>query len=132
MESIRKIRQAYHRDKKPIREIARDFHQSKNTVKKILRSGVTEQVYCRSEQPRPKLSPFEERLKKLLAEDAPKPVRHRRSAQLLFEQLQREGFSGGYDSVRRFVQRLRKVAGGGVTAAFIPLSFDPGEAFQFD
>lgn len=132
MESIRKIRQAYHRDKKPIREIARDFHLSKNTVKKILRSGVTEQVYCRSEQPRPKLRPFEERLKELLAEDAPKPVRHRRSAQLLFEQLQREGFAGGYDSVRRFVQRLRKVAGGGVTAAFIPLSFDPGEAFQFD
>lgn len=131
MESIRKIRQAYHRDKKPIRQIAREFHVSKNTVKKIIRSDVTEQVYKRTEQPRPKLSHYEDRLKELLAEDALKPVRHRRSAQLLFEQLQREGFTGGYDSVRRFIQLQRKEVGG-VSAAFIPLAFDPGEAFQFD
>jgi transposase len=132
VESIRKIRQAYHRDKKPIRQIAREFHLSKNTVKKIIRSDVTEQVYSRAEQPRPKLSPFEERLKQLLAEDSIKPVKHRRSAQLLFEELQREGFAGGYDSVRRYIQQQRKETGGGAAAAFIPLSFDPGEAFQFD
>jgi len=80
VESIRKIRQAYHRDKKPIRQIAREFHVSKNTVKKIIRSDVTEQVYQRSEQPRPKLSQYEGRLKDLLAEDTAKPIRHRRSA----------------------------------------------------
>ncbi|ACD96578.1 IS21 family transposase [Trichlorobacter lovleyi] len=131
VESIRKIRQAYHRDKKPIRQIAREFHVSKNTVKKIIRSDVTEQVYQRSEQPRPKLSQYEGRLKDLLAEDTAKPIRHRRSAQLLFEQLQREGFTGGYDSVRRFIQLQRKESAGG-SVAFIPLSFDPGEAFQFD
>lgn len=132
MESIRKIRQAYHRDKKPIRQIAREFHLSKNTVKKIIRSDVIEQVYKRTEQPRPKLGSFEERLKQLLVEDSIKPVRHQRSAQLLFEALQREGFAGGYDSIRRYIQQQRKEAGGGVAAAFIPLSFDPGEAFQFD
>jgi len=132
VESIRKIRQAYHRDKKPIRQIAREFHLSKNTVKKIIRSDVTDQSYTRSTQPRPKLAAFEERLRQMLAEDAGKPIRHRRSAQLLFEALQREGFSGGYDSVRRYIQQERKKAGDGVSAAFIPLSFDPGEAFQFD
>jgi transposase len=132
VESIRKIRQAYHRDKKPIRQIARELHLSKNTVKKIIRSDITEQVYKRTEQPRPKLEPFEQRLKHLLAEDSIKPVRHRRSAQLIFEVLQREGFEGGYDSVRRYIQQQRKETGGGVSAAFIPLSFDPGEAFQFD
>lgn len=131
MESIRKIRQAYHRDKKPIRQIAREFHVSKNTVKKVIRSDITEQVYQRTEQPRPKLSQYEGRLKGLLAEDSTKPIRHRRSAQLLFEQLQREGFTGGYDSVRRFIQMQRKESGG-VSAAFIPLTFDSGEAFQFD
>ena len=132
VESIRKIRQAYHRDKKPIRQIAREFHLSKNTVKKIIRSGVTEQVYKRTEQPRPKLNAFEDRLKQLLAEDSLKPVKHRRSAQLLFEALQREGFSGGYDSVRRYIQQQRKETGVGAANVFIPLSFDPGEAFQFD
>ncbi len=131
MESIRKIRQAYHRDKKPIRQIAREFHVSKNTVKKIIRSDATEQVYKRSEQPRPKLSLYEDRLKELLAEDSLKPIRHRRSAQLLFEQLQREGFTGGYDSVRRYIKSHGNKTGGGVEA-FIPLTFDPGEAFQFD
>ena len=59
VESIRKIRQAYHRDKKPIRQIAREFHLSKNTVKKIIRSDITDQVYTRTEQPRPKLAAFE-------------------------------------------------------------------------
>lgn len=83
VESIRKIRQAYHRDHKPIRQIAREFHLSKNTVKKIIRSDVTEQVYLRNEQPRPKLGPFEERLVQLLEEDSAKPVKHRRSALLL-------------------------------------------------
>lgn len=131
MESIRKIRQAYHRDKKPIRQIAREFHVSKNTVKKIIRSDITEQVYQRSEQPRPKLSQYEGRLKELLAEDSTKPVRHRRSAQLLFEQLQREGFAGGYDSIRRYIKQQGNKTDGGA-AAFIPLTFDPGEAFQFD
>lgn len=131
MESIRKIRQAYHRDKKPIRQIAREFHVSKNTVKKIIRSDITEQVYQRSEQPRPKLSQHEGRLKELLAEDSVKPIRHRRSAQLLFEQLQREGFTGGYDSIRRYIKQQGNKTDGGAEA-FIPLAFDPGEAFQFD
>lgn len=132
MESIRKIRQAYHRDKKPIRQIAREFRLSKNTVKKIIRSDVTEQLYQRTEQPRPKLGSFAERLRQLVAEDSIKPLRHRRSAQLLFEALQREGFTGGYDSVRRYLQKLRKEDGGGGAVAYIPLSFEPGEAFQFD
>ncbi len=134
VESIRKIRQAYHRDKKPIRQIAREFHVSKNTVKKIIRSDITEQVYQRTEQPRPKLSQYEDRLKELLVEDSLKPIRHRRSAQLLFEQLQREGFSGGYDSVRRYIKQQSgdSSSGTGAAAAFVPLSFDPGDAFQFD
>jgi len=37
VETIRKIRQAYHRDKKPIRQIAREFHLSKNTARKTIR-----------------------------------------------------------------------------------------------
>jgi hypothetical protein len=117
---------------KSIRQIAREFHLSKNTVKKIIRSDVTEQVYTRTEQLQPKLSQFEERLKQLHTEDSIKPVRHRRSAQHLFEALQREGFDGGYDSARRYIQQQRREGGGGVTTAFIPLSFDPGEAFLFD
>ncbi len=100
MESIRKVRLAHHRDHKPIREIARDFNLSRNTIRKILRTGATDFSYERKVQPRPKLAPFKEQLAKYLTEDSTKPPKQWRTALLLFEQLQREGFDGGYDSVR--------------------------------
>ena len=131
METIRKIRLAHHRDHKPIRQIARDMNLSRNTVRKIIRSDVTEQHYERQAQPSPKLEPYREQLTLALEEDYGKPKKHRRSAQLLFEMLQREGFDGGYDAVRRFVQKWKQRSTG-VSRAFVPLVFAPGEAFQFD
>jgi transposase len=132
VETIRKIRLAYHRDEKPIRQIARELRLSKNTVKKVIRSGDTEFSYERSFQPRPKLGPFEERLSQLLSEDRDRPPRERRSAQILFEELQREGFPGGYDSVRRYQRQWHAREKCRQARAFIPLSFALGEAFQFD
>jgi transposase len=56
VETIRKIRQAYHfRDGKKIREIARELNLSRNTVRNIISSGITDQKYERSAQPHPKL-----------------------------------------------------------------------------
>ena len=131
METIRKIRLAHLRHKKPIRQIAREMKLSRNTVRKIIRSDVTELSYERKVQPRPKLEPYKEQLIQELEGDLLKPPKHRRSALLLFEHLQREGFTGGYDTVRRFVSQWRGRAKG-VTKAFVPLVFASGEAFQFD
>jgi transposase len=131
VETIRKIRLAYHRDRKSLREIARDMNLSRNTVRKIVRSEETELHYERKVQPRPKLEPFKASLIQALEEDRAKPKRQRRSALLLFEQLQREGFAGGYDSVRRFVKAWRQ-QGQEPVKAFVPLAFAPGETFQFD
>ncbi len=131
METIRKIRLARHRHGKSIRQIARDMNLSRNTIRKILRSDETEQHYERKIQPRPKLEPFNAQLTQFLEEDSAKPKRQQRTALLLFEQLQREGFGGGYDTVRRFVKAWRQQEQGPVKA-FVPLSFAPGEAFQFD
>ena len=133
METIRKIRCAHHRDGKSIRQIARDFHLSRNTVKKVLRrDDVTEFLYARTSQPMPKLGPYEEALSSRLQEDRSKPRREQRSAVRLFEELQREGFEGGYDSVRRYVQKWRRETASQPGVAYIPQSFDPGEAYQFD
>lgn len=132
METISKIRMAHHRDGKSIRQIAREYRLSKNTVKKIIRSGVTELVYRRDAQPRPKLGAFEERLSERLLADHLLSRREQRSAFNLFEELQREGFAGGYDSVRRYVQQWKEREKSRLVKAFIPLSFEPGEAFQFD
>jgi len=132
VETIRKIRCAYHRDRKSIRQIARELKLSRNTVKKVLRSDVTEFSYDRKDQPLPKLAQYQELLSEYLATDATKPDREQRTAILLFEELQRQGFEGGYDSVRRYVQKWRKSEGGRKVTAYIPQTFDPGEAFQFD
>lgn len=132
METIRKIRCAYHRDKKGIRQIAREFHLSRNTVKKVIRGDATEFVYDRKAQPLPKLGPYEVSLLEHLITDATKPRREQRTAAVLFEELQRLGFEGGYDSVRRYVQKWKRSEEGKKVTAYIPQSFAPGEAFQFD
>jgi transposase len=132
VETIRKVRQAHFRDGKGIREITRDFNLSRNTVRSIIRSGITDQKYVRTEQPHPKLGSFMVRLSELLKEDSVKPVRHRRSAQILFEQLQREGYEGGYDAVRRYVGIRKKADETVLVKAYVPLEYDPGDAFQFD
>ena len=132
VETIRKVRWAHFRDGKGIREIARTFNLSRNTVRSIIRSGIIDQKYERGEQPYPKLGRSIERLSGWLREDADKPVRHRRSAQILFEQLQREGYEGGYDAVRRYVGTWKRENGTGSVNAFVPLEYAPGDAFQFD
>ena len=132
METIRKVRKAHFVDGKGIREIARTYNLARNTVRDIIRTGKTDQTYQRSNQPRPKLGLFADRLSALLKEDSSKPVKHRRSAQILFEQLQREGYEGGYDTLRRFVSAWKVSEDAATVKAFVPLEFDPGDAFQFD
>ena len=132
VETIRKVRQAYFREGKKIREITRELNLSRNTVREVIRSGKTDQKYERSTQPFPKLGEFVERLVALLGEDSGKPAPHRRSAQLLFEHLQREGYEGGYDAIRRYVGNWKREAGAALVTAYVPLAYEPGDAFQFD
>ena len=46
--------------------------------------------------------------------------------------MQREGYAGGYDVVRRYVGKWKEDKGTILVKAFIPLEYDPGDAFQFD
>jgi transposase len=88
VETIRKVRWDHFMDGKGIREIARELNLSRNTVRTIIRSGITDQKYERSEQPHPKLGTFIGRLSGWLKEDTGKPVRHRRSAQRILSHKQ--------------------------------------------
>jgi transposase len=132
VETIHKIRMAHHRQGKSIRQIAKDFNLSRNTVRKVLRTDVTEFSYAREAQPLPKLGPYEGILAEQLTMDALKPKKQRRTGVMLFEELQRQGYEGGYDSVRRYIKRWKKAEQSRQGVAYIPLSFAPGEAFQFD
>jgi transposase len=53
----------------------------------------------------------------------------------IWDLLLREGYDGSYDAVRRYAARWlieRRMGPGDGAAAFVPLMFRPGEAFQFD
>ena len=132
VETIRKVRLSIHRDGKSIRQTAKDLNLSKNTVKKVIRSDQTKFEYQRKVQPRPKLGPYVQWLDGELEQDQHLAKKQRRTAQILYEQLQGQGYPGGYDSVRRYVQRWRSDQRRAVKQVYVPLVFEPGEAFQFD
>jgi transposase len=132
VETIAKIRRAYLVNGRSIKAICRELHVSRKVVRKVLRSGATEFHYERGEQPMPRLGPWKESLDRLLAGNEAKPARERLTLIRLFEQLRGLGYEGGYDAVRRYAQGWRQDHASTSVEAFVPLSFAPGEAFQFD
>jgi transposase len=132
VDTIARVRREYFVRGRPIREIARELHISRNTVRKILRSGETAFEYERSVQPQPKLGQWREDLDRLLAMNATRERRERVTLLRVFEDLRGLGYAGGYDAVRRYAAAWRRKQSTATAAAFVPLSFAPGEAYQFD
>jgi hypothetical protein len=100
-------------------------------IRKVLRTGATRFEYERSVQPRPKIGPWQGELDRLLLENERKPARERLTLIRVFEELRGLGYSGGYDAIRRYAKAWRSERSA-TAAAFVPLSFAPGEAYQFD
>src|SRR6266446_10054653 len=96
------------------------------------RSGATEFCYERGRQPLPRLDPRRDQLDELLLENEGKPARERLTLIRIFEELRALGYEGSYDAVRRYAKRWRAKRGAATAEAFVPLSFAPGEAYQFD
>ena len=48
------------------------------------------------------------------------------------EELRGLGYEGSYDAVRRYAKKWRVERGAATAEAYVPLSFAPGEAHQFD
>jgi transposase len=115
-----------------IRQITKQFSLSRNTVRKILRKDITKLEYKRTIQPRPKLELFTAYLEKELEVDKSFPRKRRRTAKKFFEEIEEQGYSGSYDNVRRYI-KIWKIDNIELSnKVYIPLSFEPGEAFQFD
>jgi len=132
VETIGRIRRERLLKGKTIKEISRDLRVSRNTVRKVLRSGETAFEYERTVQPRPKLGRWTAELDGLLTSNAAKPAREQLTLIRIFEELRGRGYDGGYDAVRRYARRWSKAHGQSTAAAYVPLSFAPGEAYQFD
>src|SRR5205807_767314 len=103
-----------------------------NTVRKVLRSRETCFEYDRDVQPLPKLGRWTADLDELLAGNATKAAREPLTLIRIFEELRGRGYAGGYDAVRRYARRWSKERGQPTAVAIVPLTFAPGEAYQFD
>jgi transposase len=132
VETIAKIRRAYFQDGKSIKQICRELRVSRNTVRRVIRSGATEFTYERRVQPQPRIGPWRDELDRMLADNARKPKRERLTHIRIFEELRALGYEGGYDAVRRYAVTWARSEREASAAAYVPLSFDPGEAYQFD
>ena len=132
VETIARIRRDHFKDGRSIKAIARTRGVSRNTVRKVLRRDETAFRYDRQAPAvYPKLGPFQARLEALLTARLSQSRRERLTLMRMWELLGAEGYAGSYDAVRRYAQRWRR-AHGQVETAYIPLTFDPGEAYQFD
>ena len=98
----------------------------------MIRSGATEFHYEREEQPLPKIGRWRDTLDQLLLANEAKAARERLTLIRLFEELRGRGYDGGYDAVRRYARRWAKEHGAATASVYVPLSFAPGEAYQFD
>jgi transposase len=132
MEMLGKVRRMHLRDQLSLHEIAKRTGLSRNTIKKWLRTDeeVTVPAYRREAGPG-KLTPFHAALELALKADAHRIKQNRRTAKALFAQIREKGYSGAYCQVTAFVRAWRE-AEGKSPRAFVPLSFEDGEAFQFD
>jgi transposase len=132
VETVAKIRRAYFVQGKAIKAICRELGVSRKVVRKVLRSEATEFRYEREEQPLPRLGRWLDELEQLLVSNEAKPRRERLTLIRIFENLRGRGYEGGYDAVRRYARSWQRDRVSTSVGAYVPLSFAPGEAYQFD
>jgi len=133
VETIGRVRRAHFVQNLSIREIARRFRMSRKTVRKAIEAPEGAFTYEREVQPMPKLGAHVAALEGLLAANERKPRRERLTLTRLYEELRvTTDYAGGYDAVRRHARRWQREEAGRTAAVFVPLAFDPGEAYQFD
>jgi len=123
------------REEISIREITRRSGLSRNTIRKYLRSGAVEPKF---EVPKrsSKLDSFADKLSQWLKVEAGKSRKQRRTVKQLHADLVVLGYNGSYGRVAAFsrawkADRVREAQSIG-RGTFVPLAFQPGEAFQFD
>ena len=132
MDMIGKVRRMRLRDQLSLSEIAKRTGLSRNTVKKWLKApGDVVPKYERVKLDG-KLTAFEPILHQALTTDSHRPKQGRRSGRALFAQIQAQGYRGGYSAVTDYIRRWRVESAASPAKAFVPMSFELGEAFQFD
>ena len=132
MDMIGKVRRMRLRDQLSLSEIARRTGLSRNTVKKWLKAPCDVAPKYERVKLDGKLTAFEPILHQALTTDSHRPKQGRRSGRALFAQIQAQGYRGGYSAITDYIRRWRVESAASPAKAFVPMSFELGEAFQFD
>ena len=135
MDLLSVIRRWYYRDKISIRDISRRTGLSRNTIRKYVRADTVEPIFKVPKRPS-KLDAFAEKLAAWLRIESGKSRKQKRTAKQLYSDLAALGYEGSYARVAAFARAWKRerqyeqqTTGRGT---FVPLAFQPGEAFQFD
>ena len=132
METEAKLRRLHHIEKMTIKALARQTGMSRNTIRRVLRADKAGHFYQRKIQPMPALGAYIDTLIAWLETDAHLAKKERRTAVKYHTQLKALGYQGSYDSVQRYVKSWRQQHKMVLKQTYIPLVFEPGEAYQFD
>lgn len=133
MGMLAKIRRMHFRDGMSLREVARRTGLSRNTVRGWLRRPKVVEPKYPARKGASKLDGWTELLATWLKTDSHRARRERRTATVLFAAIRALGYDGGYGRVSAFVRRWKaEEADSPRRAAYVPLVFELGEAFQFD
>ncbi len=133
MSLLRVIRRWYFRDELSQREIAKRTGISRNTIRKYINNQDVEPKYpCRKSIK--KLDEYTELLSIWLAREAKRRRKQRKTVKQLYQELIKLGYTGSYDRVAAFARDWRQLQKDAAShkGTYVPLAFEPGEAFQFD
>lgn len=129
------IRRWHFRQGMSIREISRRTGLSRNTVRKYVSNQVVEPEYP-ARKSRSKLDGFEVLLATWLERQSRRHRKQRKTIKRLHQDLVQLGYTGSYDRVAAFARKWRAQQKEALVKSakrtYVPLSFSPGEAFQFD
>ena len=110
MDTIARVRRAFHVQGWSVKRIVRELNVSRNTVRKILRSDETDFSYERERQPLPKTGAWKAEIERFLAANEGKPSRERLTLIRIYE-LRALGYDGSYDAIRRYAKEGRRIEG---------------------
>ncbi len=132
--TLSKLRRLVHRDGVSIREAARRLRISRNTATRWLAEPeMRAPRYPKRVASPTLLDPYKEHLGLWLKADSHRGKRDRRSIGALYEAIRAMGYSGGKTQVYAYCRRWKYEQDNAPRhAGFVPLSFELGEAFQFD
>jgi len=130
---LAKIRRMHFRDGMSLREVARRTGLSRNTIRSWLRQPEVVEPKFHPRQAVSLIDEWADLLGTWLRTDSHRGKRERRTAKAMFEAIRALGFRGGYGRVSAFVRRWKvEQTDAPQRAAYVPLTFELGEAFQFD